>query len=87
MSHPRTVAIQPKPTNERSNAGAATHIQAARKQRAAPLVFVNSSDLNAEGEKKGNRKMVKKWAMLNRVRIWLFTLEVMLIKHHAADSP
>ena len=67
MSIPRTVPIQPKPASEGSNAGAASQVIPVRKQRAGPLVFVNSSDLNTEREKRGNRKMVKKWAMLNRV--------------------
>ena len=72
MSNPKNgapVAIQPKPANEKGNAGAASQVAPVRKQRAGPLVFVNSSDLNTEVEKRGNRKMVKKWAMLNRVRM------------------
>ena len=72
MSNPKNVPpvpIQPKPASGKGSAGASSQMAPVRKQRAGPLVFVNSSDLNTEGEKKGNRKMVKKWAMLNRVGI------------------
>lgn len=61
------IPIQPKPISEKGSAGASGQMAPVRKQRAGPLVFVNSSDVNTEGEKRGNRKMVKKWAMLNRV--------------------
>ncbi|KAI9656670.1 MAG: hypothetical protein M1831_004580 [Alyxoria varia] len=58
--------IRPKPANAPSNAGATSQLHASRKPLRGPLVFVNSSDPNAEDEKKGNRKKIKKWAMLNK---------------------
>lgn len=64
-THPH-VEIRPKPANGRNSSGAVSQIVAPRR-RAGPLVFINTSDLNTENEKQGNRRMVKKMAMLNRV--------------------
>lgn len=63
------VEILPRPSQLRGRAGATSQASPPRIHRAGPLVFVNSSDLNTDSEKLINRKMVKKWAMLNRVRL------------------
>lgn len=61
------VEILPRPGSAGHNAGVTSRLNNHRRHRTGPLVFVNSSDFNTDLEKLSNRKMVKKWAMLNRV--------------------
>ena len=59
--------IKPKAGIDATSAGATSQLNVRKKAPQGPLVFVNSSDPNAESERIRNRKKVKKWAMLNKV--------------------
>ena len=81
------VPIRPKPAQRTSNSlpGANTPNSLVRKPRGGPVIFVNASDLNAEGEAKDNKRTVKRWAMLNRVRASRTTISTISICLYSAQ--